>query len=51
MEVFVKVSSASFSDFFKLKLGSKDFCELVEDDYIFLTHIVEETFTSLVYNG
>ena len=35
MKVFVKIVSASFSDLFKLKLSSKDFCELVEGDYIF----------------
>ena len=35
MKVFVKVTSTSLSDLFKLKLRSNDFCGLVEDDYIF----------------
>ena len=35
MEVIVKVTSASLSNLFKLKLSSNDFCGLAEDDYIF----------------
>ncbi|XP_059451409.1 putative F-box protein At1g67623 [Corylus avellana] len=35
MEVLVKVASASLTDLLKLKLSCKDFCGLVEDDYIF----------------
>jgi hypothetical protein len=35
MEVFVKVASTSLHNLFNLKLSCKDFCELMEDDYIF----------------
>jgi hypothetical protein len=31
----VKVASASLPDLFNLKLSYNDFCELIEDDYIF----------------
>ena len=42
MEVFVKVTSASLSNFFKLKSSCKDFRRLVEDDYIFQHVLLKE---------
>jgi hypothetical protein len=35
MKVFAKVASASLPNLFNLKLSRNDFCELMEDDYIF----------------
>ena len=50
MEVFVKVALASLSSLVKVKLSCKDFCVLVEIDYIFqhvlLKELPEVWFTS-----
>ena len=42
MEVFVKITSTSLFDFAKFKLSYKNFCVLMENNYIFQHVLLKE---------